>query len=129
MHLLIKNWTSTELAELLVVLLANSDIVLGMLFLKQEKIIIVPNKDNIILPILLPGSEPLISTRTTTIEPITPPNKEPSSLTEKQKIQISITLKSTTILNSKHAKKWHNNVVKEFSDVFCNKPLALKDRR
>jgi len=76
-----------EPADLLVALLANSDIILGMPFLKQEKIIVDANKDNIILLTPPPEPEPLTSTQTTTIEPITLPSKEQSPQTKKQRIQ------------------------------------------
>jgi len=58
-HLPTKNWISIRLTDLLVTLLVNSDIVLSMLFLKQEKIIVDTNKDDIILPTLELEPEPV----------------------------------------------------------------------
>ena len=39
-----------------------------------------------------------------------------------------MTQKQTITIDPELVKKWHNNVVKEFSDVFCDKPPALKNR-
>jgi len=74
-HLPTKEWTSKKPADLLVAPLANSDIVLGMLFLKQEKITVDANRDNIILPIPLPDPEPAIIIQTSPINGATPLNK------------------------------------------------------
>ena len=103
--------------DLLVALLVNSDIVLGMPFLKQEKITVDADKNDIILLTPLPEPELLTSTWTTIIKPIASLNKE----------QTPMIPKSTTTLNPEQAKKWHDNVVKEFSDMFGDKLPALKN--
>ena len=115
--------------DLLVTLLANSDIVLSIPFLKQEKITIDAEKNDIILLTLPPEPEPLTATQAMTIEPPTLSNKKQNPLIEKQRIQTSTTQKSTATCDPEQAKEWHDNAIKEFSEVFCDKPPALKDRR
>jgi len=131
-----KDWMLTKPVDLLVVLLANLDIVLGMPFLKQEKITVNADNDNIIL-LTLPSTMTIQSSQ---INPLAPSdqtvsilNKERTSRTAKQalptRIQSPTDQKLTVTFDTEQVKKWHNNTVKEFSDMFYNKPLALKDRR
>jgi len=81
-----KDWTLIKPVDLLVAPLANSDIVLNMPFLKQEKITIDTNKNDIILLTLLSEPEPLTSTQIMIIEPITSPNKKQSPINQKSTI-------------------------------------------
>ena len=120
-----KNWTSEEATDLLVTPLANSEAVLGMPFLAQERIKVDPATHDMLLPtrpktrIAAPSG-----LRYTSSSRRRPAQCNPRLITPQEKrdpVCLELVTPPEPTLRPVDARRYHEEAIKEFPDLFADK--------